>query len=162
MYDKNSSSYVNNEELYQELCVYMEKLKSKPGLRIPESIGKKIYTIANGLSYKANFINYPYIEDMRFDAILDCLKYIKNYNVEKNNPHAYFTTICINAFLRRIAKEKKLLYTKFKIQINNGNEMNIEGASDGSVAEISKGTVGDFSRIHQFVSEYENSKNFGK
>lgn len=162
METKKNNNYVNNEVLHSEIKDYIEKLQTKPNARIPESIGKQVHMISNGLAHSSYFIRYPYKDELIFDGVFDCLKYIKNYDVTKTNPHAYFTTICKMAFFRRIAKEKKHLYTKFKIQINSGHELNLEADYNGAVGDISKGTAGDFSRIHQFVSDFENSKNFKK
>jgi len=68
------------------------------------------------LSYKANFINYSYREDMILDGIQNCLQYIDNFDPEKSsNPFAYFTQIIYYAFLRRIAEEKKQTYIKGKL-----------------------------------------------
>ncbi len=54
------------------------------------------------------------------DAIENCLRYIHNFNPEKsNNPFAYFTQIMYYAFLRRIEKEKKQTYIKYKTMENS-------------------------------------------
>jgi DNA-directed RNA polymerase specialized sigma24 family protein len=48
------------------------------------------------------------------DGIENCLQYIDNFDPSKSqNPFAYFTQIIYYAFLRRIQKEKKYLYTKY-------------------------------------------------
>ena len=39
----------------------------------------------NGLSYKPNFINYTYRQEMISDGIENCLQYIHNFNPEKSN-----------------------------------------------------------------------------
>jgi hypothetical protein len=45
----------------------------------------------------------------------NCLMYFRNFDETKsNNPFAYFTQIVHNAFIRRIDKEKKELYVKYK------------------------------------------------
>jgi hypothetical protein len=49
------------------------------------------------------------------DGIENCLMYFDNFNPEKSkNPFAYFTQIIWYAFLRRIDKEKKQTYIKYK------------------------------------------------
>ena len=49
------------------------------------------------------------------DGIENCIMAVDNFNPEKSdNPFAYFTQIAFNAFLRRIAKEKKQTYIKHK------------------------------------------------
>ena len=66
--------------------------------------------IANGLSYRPNFINYTYRQEMISDGIENCLQYIHNFDPEKSkNPFAYFTQIIYYAFIRRIQKEKNNL-----------------------------------------------------
>jgi len=72
--------------------------------------------IATHLSYKPNFVNYMFREDMISDGIENCVQYIHNFDPEKSkNPFAYFTQIIHYAFLRRIQKEKKQLDIKTKI-----------------------------------------------
>jgi len=71
--------------------------------------------IAEGLSHKPGFINYPFRDDMVGDAIENCVRYAHNFDSDKySNPFAYFTQICYYAFIRRIGKEKKQLYVKMK------------------------------------------------
>ena len=83
---------------------------------IPEYIGECFYKIATHLSYRPNFINYTYREEMIGDGIENCIQYAKNFNPDKSkNPFAYFTQIIHFAFLRRIGKEKKQLEIKTKI-----------------------------------------------
>ena len=54
------------------------------------------------------------------DGIENCFMYINNFNPKKSlNPFAYFTQIIYYAFLRRIQKEKKQLYTKHKMLENS-------------------------------------------
>jgi DNA-directed RNA polymerase specialized sigma24 family protein len=72
--------------------------------------------IANKLSNRPNFINYPFKEEMISDGIENCLMYIDNFDPGKSsNPFAYITQIIYFAFIRRITKEKKHLYTKHKL-----------------------------------------------
>ena len=79
-------------------------------------IGDCILKIATHLSYKPNFINYSYKDDMILDGIENCIHYIDNFDPAKSsNPFAYFTQIIYYAFIRRIAKEKKHSYIKNKL-----------------------------------------------
>ena len=71
-------------------------------------MGECFLKIANHLSYRPNFINYTYKDDMISDGIENCLQYVANFNPDKSdNPFAYFTQIIYYAFIRRIQKEKK-------------------------------------------------------
>jgi len=112
--------YVNNKTLYIHMKEYKEKLElsrqnEEEPPRIPNYIGECIYLICNKLAYKPNFMNYTYKDEMISDGVENCVASVNNFNPEKsNNPFAYFTQIAWNAFLRRIAKEKKQTYIKHK------------------------------------------------
>ena len=87
-------------------------------------IGDCFMKIATHLSYKPNFVNYMFREDMISDGIENCVQYIENFNPEKSkNPFAYFTQIIYYAFLRRIQKEKRQLEIKNKILDKSGYEV---------------------------------------
>ena len=87
---------------------------------ITEYIGECFYKITTHLSYRPNFINYTYREEMIGDGIENCIQYAKNFDPEKSkNPFAYFTQIIYYAFLRRISKEKKQQSIKQKMIDND-------------------------------------------
>lgn len=107
--------YVNNKDFYEAIITYQKKLAEKPNSSIPNYIGVCIMEICNRLSTNRNFIGYPFRDEMIADGIENCIYAVPLFNSEKtNNPFAYFTQIAWNAFLRRIAKEKKEMYIKHK------------------------------------------------
>lgn len=114
------AEYVNNKEFYQLLVDYREKCRvaeqeGKETPRIPEKIGECFFMIATRLSSKANFAGYTYKDEMVSDALENCVNAVHSFNPEKSkNPFAYFTQIIWYAFLRRIDKEKKQTYIKYK------------------------------------------------
>jgi hypothetical protein len=130
-----SEHYVNNKEFLEALVVYRKKVEQdfinrnsrsltqedrgkrwegKPP--IPNYIGECFLKIATHLSYKPNFVNYMFREDMISDGIENCVQYIHNFDPEKSsNPFSYFTQIIHYAFIRRITKEKRQLEIKSKI-----------------------------------------------
>ena len=113
--------YVNNADFLKAIIEMKAKVKEAeenglPKPQVSNYIGECILKIATHLSYKPNFINYSYRDDMILDGVENCIQYIDNFNPEKsNNPFAYFTQIIYYAFLRRIAKEKKQTYIKGKL-----------------------------------------------
>ena len=123
---KRSEHYVNNKEFLAALIKYQEdieiaKLQDKSKPQIPRYIGECFLKIANHLSFKPNFVNYMFKEDMISDGIENCVQYIHNFNPEKSqNPFAYFTQIIHYAFLRRIQREKRQLEIKNKILEKSG------------------------------------------
>ena len=118
---KKSEHYVINKQLLEALIVYREgvahaKENDLPKPRITNYLGECFLKIATHLSYKPNFVNYMFRDDMISDGIENCVQYIHNFDPEKSkNPFAYFTQIIHYAFLRRIQKEKKQLDIKTKI-----------------------------------------------
>jgi len=128
MVRKRSEHYVNNKEFLAAIVEYKyliklaeEQGKSRP--IIPRYLGECFMKIARHLSYKPNFVNYMFKEDMISDGIENCVQYINNFNPEKSsNPFAYFTQIIHYAFLRRIQKEKKQLEIRQKIIDRSGFE----------------------------------------
>ena len=123
---KRSEHYVNNKEFLAALIKYREdkeiaEIKGLPKPVIPRYIGECFLKIANHLSFKPNFVNYMFKEDMISDGIENCVQYIHNFNPEKSqNPFAYFTQIIHYAFLRRIQREKRQLEIKNKIIERSG------------------------------------------
>ena len=74
-----------------------------------------IYLIAENLAHKPRFMNYSYVDEMKSDAIENCLMYFDNFDSDKySNPFAYFTQIIYYAFHRRINKEEKNRYIMYK------------------------------------------------
>ena len=123
---RRSEHYVNNKEFLAAIVAYKlsileaEKL-DQPKPRITNYLGSCFLKIATHLSYKPNFVNYMFKDDMICDGIENCVQYINNFNPEKSsNPFAYFTQIIHYAFLRRIQKEKKQLEIKTKIIEKSG------------------------------------------
>lgn len=118
---KPKEHYVNNKEFltemikYKEMCAKAEK-RGRRQPPITNYMGECFLKIANHLSYRPNFINYTFKDDMISDGIENCLQYVSNFNPEKsNNPFAYFTQIIYYAFIRRIQKEKKQVTIKQKM-----------------------------------------------
>ena len=113
--------YVNNKEFLQAIIDWKEKVKDAESAGeeqppVTDYIGECFMKIAQHLSFRPNFINYSYKEEMIGDGIENCLQYVNNFNPEKSkNPFSYFTQIIYYAFIRRIQKEKKQTHTKHKI-----------------------------------------------
>ena len=113
--------YVNNKEFLEAMKAYRKSVskakrekKEKPP--VTNYIGSCFLKIANHLSYRPNFINYTFRDDMISDGIENCLQYLSNFNPKKSkNPFAYFTQIIYYAFIRRIQKEKKQVNIKAKL-----------------------------------------------
>jgi len=129
--------YVNNKEFLAAMVEYTKnvnraKRNKQPKPPVTDYIGSCFLKIANHLSYRPNFINYTFRDDMISDGIENCLQYLDNFNPRKsNNPFAYFTQIIYYAFIRRIQKEKKQVTIKNRlITESNYDDMTLQPGED--------------------------------
>jgi DNA-directed RNA polymerase specialized sigma subunit len=137
---ERSVHYVNNKEFLAALieyrkCIKEAKEQNLPKPRITNYLGECFLKIATHLSFKPNFVNYIFKDDMISDGIENCIQYIHNFDPEKSqNPFAYFTQIIHYAFLRRIQREKRQLEIKNKILEKTGFDEVFfdDGGIDGS------------------------------
>lgn len=161
--------YVNNDKFLEEMKVFRlevieAKQSDKPRPRVPNYIGECLFKIATHLARKPNFSNYTFKEDMVSDGVENCLLYIDNFDPEKSqNPFAYFTQIIYYAFLRRIQKEKKHLYIKYKCMQNQVINSLIENNGEDFVTSNLNGSMHD-SYSEEFISDFietfeDNKKN---
>ena len=156
---KRSEHYVNNKEFLNAIVIYRNQCKraeeaGEPRPRITNYLGECFLKIATHLSYKPNFVNYMFREDMICDGIENCVQYIHNFDPEKSkNPFAYFTQIIHYAFLRRIQKEKKQLEIKTKIIEKTGFD-EVMAVDDNSLA----GSSSDYNTIKDNITYKNNNR----
>lgn len=164
-----SNHYVDNKRLYTEMIKYINayneaKEQGKEPPQASNYIGQCIWLIANRLSTNRNFIGYTYRDEMIGDAIENCLRYLHNFNPDKsNNPFAYFTQIMYYAFLRRIEKEKKQSYIKYK-SMENSIAMNslVEMAPDDASHFQAVVVTMDYDKLANLSEKYETKQNAKK
>jgi len=159
--------YVDNALFLEEMIEYkrqyhISKSNDEELPIISEYLGSVFLKIAQRLSFRPNFINYAFKNDMISDGIENCLHYIHNFNPDKSsNPFAYFTQIIYYAFIRRIQKEKKQLYIKYKSMQNY--EISPEYVEYMNYDEDFKTTT-DFKNsdfrvvVDEFVHNFEEAK----
>ena len=122
--DIKAAHYVDNKKFLEALIEYRQSVldAQDKGLDKPivsRYLGECFIKIATHLSYKANFINYTFKDDMISDGIENCLTAVEKFDPSKSaNPFAYYTQIIYFAFVRRIQKEKKQQATKYKLLEN--------------------------------------------
>ena len=121
---RQKHQYIDNKVFYDAMVGWKKDVidaENSDEKRPPvtDYIGECFLLIAEHLSYRPNFINYDYREEMIGDGIENCLMYAHNFDPNKSkNPFSYFTQIIYYAFLRRIEKEKKQNYVKFRLMEN--------------------------------------------
>jgi hypothetical protein len=168
---RKKQHYVDNEKFLVVMSEYREEyLRAKDEdielPIIPDYAGECFLKIAERLSHRPNFINYAFREEMVSDGIENCVMYASNFNPEKStNPFAYFTQIIYYAFLRRIEKEKKQLYIKYKTMDEfNSIEDHVDMGEMGGneAASIASGTspmtADKRANIYDFINAFEEKK----
>lgn len=159
--------YVDNKKLFASMVKYKTaynlykkaQKKSKRKLRppqIPEYIGECLLMIATRLSNKPNFASYTFREDMISDAIENCILYMHNFDPKKSqNPFAYFTQIIHYAFIRRIEREKKHSYTKYKYALHRAQQKEDYAVDEGGNVDIKEPAWASYENVHDFIHSYE-------
>ena len=161
--NKKKIHYVNNKEFLQAITERKQQIKEAeesglPKPQVSNYLGECILKIANHLSYRPNFINYTYRDEMISDGIENSLQYIDNFDPEKSkNPFAYFTQIIYFAFIRRITKEKKQQKIKDKmLKRSNISDMIVVQAHDDE-AEYQTQYI-EFLDKYSFADDDEDKK----
>jgi len=158
---KKTKHYINNADFLKALIDYRAacdeaKRNNKQDPIVPNYIGECFIKIAEHLSRKPNFVSYSFRDEMIADGIENCIMYFRNFNPDKsNNPFAYFTQIIYFAFLRRISREKKQLYVKYKATEQFGI------LDEGEMFEDAEGNMQQFvmyDNIAEFIHTFEENK----
>jgi hypothetical protein len=142
-------NYVDNQKFSEAVHAYNLKRKiaeenNNPIPRVPEYIGKCFILMSEGMAQKPNFNRYTYKDEMIADGIENCLRYIANYDIEKEtrtgnaNAFFYFSQIIFYAFVRRIKKEKKQTELKNELVLSSNidffitfiNEESLDGEEE--------------------------------
>jgi len=157
--------YINNKDFLKEMTKYRTAIRKakrlgQPKPQIPRYVAECFMKIAENLSHKPNFLSYTFRDEMVADAIENCVMYVDNFDPAKSsNPFAYFTQIVYYAFLRRIQKEKKQLYVKYKSTETAGilDEYELNENEDGTFRQFEL-----YENISEFISNYENARKIKK
>lgn len=156
-----ATHYIKNKDFLEALVAYKNECRiadehSESHPPMPDFIGECFIKIATNLSRKPNFVSYSFREEMIGDAIENSLMYCKNFDETKSsNPFAYFTQVAFNAFLRRIDKEKKELYVKYKSTEMLG-VLDEDGLLSDEGGQSKQFEVYD--NISEFIYTFEESK----
>lgn len=155
--------YVNNGDLLRTIEQYkaaceIAKLEGNVKPKIPDYIGKCLMLIAENLSHKPNFLSYSFRDEMIADSIENCIMYFDNFDPNKSkNPFAYFTQIIYFAFIRRIQKEHKQLYVRYK----STEQIGVLDEYEQFELDESSGQHKQFEmydNISEFIAKYENTR----
>lgn len=153
--------YVNNADMLKAIIQFKKDVRAakklgKPKPKIPDIVGRQLLLIAENLSHKSWFSQYPFREELIGDGIENCILYFDNFDPKKSkNPFAYFTQIIYFAFRRRIIKERKQLYTKYKFAEHQGvlGEQEQQSPDDDG---MSRQQFEQYDNITDFIKNFED------
>jgi hypothetical protein len=142
--------------MYEEFAKHKARIEKartdgKPDPRLPDYIGLCFMELADGIGRRPNFSKYSYLDEMKADGIENCIIAANNFDPDRSeqNPFGYFSKIIWWAFLRRIDKEKKQTYVKYKAMQN----LIVEGGIQVGDGEAVSDTVMD-----HIISDFEGKK----
>ena len=152
-----ANNYIDNKKFYQAIIERKAQLKEAKKNKLPKPplsnyIGECVLLIATNLSRLPRFAKYPHLEEMIGDGIENCCLYFDNYDLKYKNPLAYFTQIVWWAFVRRIKKEKKALYARYKLH----EQIGVLGTMDGVSEETHYRQFQVYENISDFIKTYED------
>jgi DNA-directed RNA polymerase specialized sigma24 family protein len=154
--EEKKKHYVDNVKFFDAMKDWKQSLENAKISKLPtppvtDYIAQCFYDIADRLSHRPNFINYPYREDMVGDGIENCLRYAHRFDeIKYKNPFAYFTQIIYYAFLRRIEKEKDQAFVKYKcLEARDMDNKYTNWLKDNGESA----TFGEFLQNNFFISE---------
>jgi len=97
--------YCKNAD-FLKMLIFYQKTKDR---KIANEIGKIFILIAERFIRKSNFIDYT--EDRKNEMISEATYYmwrfIDRFDITRDNPFSYFTTVAKNAFLQYLNERKK-------------------------------------------------------
>ena len=158
---KKPTNYIDNKKFYTEMVVYRRlcdeaAAAGEPRPIVSRYIGECIMMIATRLATRPNFVGYSYKDEMISDGIENCLVAVDKFDPSKSsNPFAYYTQIIYFAFVRRIQKEKKQMYVKYKSTEQFGimEESELMGYDDVTVKPFEL-----YDNISEFIENFEETR----
>lgn len=119
------NTYVEKEAFLEEIVLYQEACRAalaagKPEPRIPDCIGHRLISIAEGIGSRYNFRNYTWVDEMILDGVEAAVRAVKKFdpNHEKRNPFGYFTRCIWWSFLSTMEVEKRTHKTKMDMMMD--------------------------------------------
>lgn len=149
----NAIQYIDNKEFSQKVADYVDRCneaesKDLPIPIIPNDIAQSLIKIVYNLARSRNFSSYTWLEEMKADAVENCIRYIRKFNINaktrtgKPEAFSYFTRIAYFAFLRRI----KLENTQLAIQESLVKRYNVMDSSLYSLQDDDEDSAQDIER----------------
>lgn len=122
--------YVNNKDFTEAIAKWIKENEGKKSRKewtsIPNYVAECFLKIIEHYGLKGRWRGYTYLDEMKSEAILNCVKYAHNFKIEKSdNAFAYFTQYVENSFRQVWNDEDKQSKIKYE-SISKDSEYNYE------------------------------------
>lgn len=157
------SHYVDNVAFYEALVKRKSDIEHAiandlPPPRVNDFVGKCLMDIANNLSMKHYFRNYPFRENMVGEAIVHMLRNIDGFNIAiTKNPFSYFTQTAYYSFIDTIKSEKRELATKFKATMQKIAVQDVSDHDEDYNTLIAEENMPDVGYMSDYLRDFEIS-----
>lgn len=95
---KVSKHYINDAEFKAILERFHELRKQNPKCKMPDELGSAFMIMATNIIRLPYFNQRPDKEDLIMDAITTCIDKVGSFDMTRNSPFAYFTSVIRNSF----------------------------------------------------------------
>jgi len=147
---------VDNTKFLKLMIEFLNQREADSEAPIPNEIAEIFMNMAENYALKNNFRNIPYIDDMKDEAILTCIRYVDKFNPEKSdNPFAYFTSVIHNSFLTVINTEEK--HNKIRTEMLN-EFINIYGTEIKPLLKSNNDTTYMLPSDEETMEQYNDRK----
>jgi hypothetical protein len=153
-----AKNYINNGDFCNAVIEYTKncdiaKEEGKPKPILPDYIALCFADLAENISRRYNFSRYQFRDDMVADGIENCIRYVTNFDpTQSTNAFGYYSKVIWWCFLRKIRREKKEQYVKYK-------STELYGQLDlGDVASMSNGNalpIEIYDNMYEFIRKFE-------
>lgn len=114
---EDNPHYIPKKDFNESITTWINENKNKKSRKdwseMPSFVAECFMKIAEHYALKGNWRGYTYIDEMKAEARLNCIKYAHNYNPERGDAFSYFTQYVHNSFLQVLASEKKQASLKY-------------------------------------------------
>jgi hypothetical protein len=107
---KPSKHYINDAEFKAILVRFHALRKKSPNCKMPDELGKAFMIMAENIIRLPWFNQRPDKEDLIMDAVTTCISKVDTFDMSRNSPFAYFTTVIRNSFCLSRKTNNRMYY----------------------------------------------------
>jgi DNA-directed RNA polymerase specialized sigma24 family protein len=147
---KPKVNYLSNKDLL------IEVKKSRENGEMTPKLANMLTLLCNRYSKRANFINYPYNDDMQSYAMLMLVRTWRSFDPEKgSNPFAFFTQCIKHSFIQYLNQEKRQRNIKDQMLVDLGMTPSFNFGMDDDGRRVNNSGSYDDEQDYEVISAPE-------